>query len=341
MRKFILAIVLLLAVLFVIANFAEFKNITATLQRGDWRFLVAAFCVQLMWFASVGAAYKFNYRALGMEVSHQRLLRLAIASDFVSIIVPSGGLSGVSVFVSDAQNRGDSTARAAVAGVLNTLFDYTAFLFILGIGTLVLIHRSDLSWAQITASVYLILIAAGLGTLLLLGMRSARQLGNVLFWLAHRLNRLLWPFIKRNYLSEEQARGFAHDAAEGIQCLRQEPRRMALPLLFALCSKLLLISILTLSFLAFKVPFSAGTIIAGFGTSYLFLVVSPVPAGIGVFEGAMTLAFNSLHVTLADAAVVTLTYRAVTFWFPLILGYPIFHSINAIKPKAIPSSQDS
>ena len=114
---------------------------------------------------------------------------------------------------------------------------------------------------------------------------------------------------------------------------------MALPLLFALCSKLLLITILTLSFLAFQVPFSAGTIIAGFSISYLFLVISPVPAGIGVFEGAMTLALSSLHITLAEAAIITLTYRAVTFWFPLILGYPIFRSINKIKPQNILTSQ--
>jgi len=78
-----------------------------------------------------------------------------------------------------------------------------------------------LSWAQVTASVYLVLIAGGLGTLLLLGMRSARQLGDVLFWLAHHLNRLLWPFIKHNYLSEEQARSLlSMPQKESIACAR-------------------------------------------------------------------------------------------------------------------------
>jgi len=68
-----------------------------------------------------------------MEVSHQRLLRLAIASDFVSIVVPSAGLSGVSVFISDARNRGDSAARAAVAGVLQYPFSIHGFLVHSGI----------------------------------------------------------------------------------------------------------------------------------------------------------------------------------------------------------------
>jgi uncharacterized protein (TIRG00374 family) len=275
-----------------------------------------------------------------MEVKHLRLLRLAVASDFVNIVVPSAGLSGVSIFVGDARVRGDSQARAAVAGVLNTLFDYTALLCVLVIGIIVLFRRSDLNWAEISASSLLLLMAIGLATLLYLGMRSARLLGNVLFWLAHRINRLFWPFIKRNYLPEDQARSFANDAADGIQLLRLEPRNMALPLLFALCNKLLLISVLALSFLAFQVPFSAGTVIAGFSISYLFMMISPTPSGIGVFEGALTLVLNSLQITLAEAAVVTLTYRAVTFWFPLILGYPVFHSVNSAKPKPLPSSPE-
>jgi uncharacterized protein (TIRG00374 family) len=328
MRKLILGVVLLLGVYFVITNFAEFEKVTATIRRGDWRFIALAFIAQCLWFVSVGAAYKFIYKGLGVEVSHWRLLRLSIACDFVNIIVPSAGISGVSVFINDARQRGQSPARAAVAGALNTLFDYTAFLCILLLGIIILVRRSDLGWPQVIASIYLFTIAIGLTILLYLGMRSARLLGNALYWLAHRVNRLLWPFIKRNYLSEDQARSFAHDAAEGIQILKSHPRQMALPLFFALCNKLLLISILALSFLAFKVPFTVGTIIAGFSTSYLFLVISPTPSGIGVFEGALTLSLSSLFVTLADAAVITLTYRAATFWFPLILGFPIFRSLN-------------
>jgi uncharacterized protein (TIRG00374 family) len=73
-------------------------------------------------------------------------------------------------------------------------------------------------------------------------------------------------------------------------------------------------------FLAFQVPFSIETIIGGFAISYLFLIVSPTPSGIGIVEGIMPLALTSLRVPWSEAVVITLAYRAVTFWFPLAVG---------------------
>jgi uncharacterized protein (TIRG00374 family) len=321
MRRIILAVIIFVGVLFVISNFAEFEKIILTLQRGNWLIIFLALIAQLLWYAAVAAGFKAIYWMLGMPVQHLRLLRLAIVGDFMNIVFPSVGISGVGVFISDAQQRGQSPARAAVAGALYTLFDYVAFLCFLVVGMIVLVRHNDLNWPEIVASIYLVSVALVLSVLLYLGMRSASALGTALGWLAHRVNRLLFPFLKRNYVSEEHALTFASDAADGIQILRHQPRLMVWPFLFAILSKSLLVAILTLSFLAFQVPFSLGTIIASFTTSYLFLLISPTPAGVGVFEGAMTLSLTSLHVILAEAAVITLTYRAITFWFPLLLGF--------------------
>ncbi len=73
-------------------------------------------------------------------------------------------------------------------------------------------------------------------------------------------------------------------------------------------------------FLAFQVPFSAGTIIGGFAISYLFLIVSPTPSGIGIVEGVMPLALSSLRVEWSQAVIITLAYRGITFWIPLGIG---------------------
>ena len=47
-------------------------------------------------------------------------------------------------------------------------------------------------------------------------------------------------------------------------------------------------------FFAFDVDFTPATVVAGFSIAYLFLIVSPTPAGIGIVEGVMTVAL-SLH----------------------------------------------
>ena len=91
-------------------------------------------------------------------------------------------------------------------------------------------------------------------------------------------------------------------------------------MLYALNNKAILIVIMLLMFLAFKVPFSAGTIIGGFAIGYLFLIVSITPSGIGIMESVLALALNSLGVAWSQAVIITLAYRAVTLWFPLAMG---------------------
>ena len=61
-RKFLIAIILMLGILFVIGRAAELESIVATIQQGDWRFLVAALVLWLAWLVSVAACFRGIYR---------------------------------------------------------------------------------------------------------------------------------------------------------------------------------------------------------------------------------------------------------------------------------------
>jgi uncharacterized protein (TIRG00374 family) len=95
--------------------------------------------------------------------------------------------------------------------------------------------------------------------------------------------------------------------------------------------------VLVFSFLSFEVPFSAGTIIAGFSIAYLFLIVSPTPSGIGIVEGLMPIGLSSLGVDWSQAVVITITYRTVTFWVPFGIGAWAFRSLHTLgeEPSAV------
>jgi len=184
----------------------------------------------------------------------------------------------------------------------------------------VLFRRNDLNLPELIASFILFLLAMVIASLLYLGMRSAETLGSVLAWMARQVNRVLFPFLHRQYLSEQRAIEFAHDAAEGLRELQKKPKDLILPLLLALSSKTLLILVLFLMFMAFKVPLSIGTLIAGFSIGYLFLIISPTPAGLGFVESGLTLALASMYVPLSAAAVIVIAYRGYTFWLPFAIG---------------------
>ncbi|MGB9674406.1 MAG: lysylphosphatidylglycerol synthase transmembrane domain-containing protein, partial [Anaerolineales bacterium] len=222
-----------------------------------------------------------------------------------------------------------------LAGILFLLLDYAAFLCVLTLGLFVLFRRNDLNAPEIIASLILFFLALGLGSMIYIGMRSSTALGKILAWFARKINSILYPLIHRKYLSEERAISFSNEVAEGLIVLRENPRKLILPFLHNLLNKILLVFILFLIFVAFKAPISLGTIIAGWSMGYLFMIISPTPAGIGFVEGAMTLTISSFYISLSAATILSLAYRGVVFWFPLLIGFLAFRNLGNIEKPSL------
>jgi hypothetical protein len=247
----------------------------------------------------------------------------------------------MAIFLDDGKQRKLPTGRITVVGALFVLYDYFAFLCLLALGWLVLIRRNNLNAGEITASFVMLGLAVGLTLLLYLGYRSGERLGRALAGMARLINRLLTPFIHRPYLNEESAYHYAREISDGLTTIKGKRKEMVWPFLFALNNKAILLIILALSFLTFEIPFTIGTLIAGLSVAYLFVIVSPTPAGLGFVEGALALALSSMGMTLGSAALITLTYRAVTFWFPLAIGALAFrHLQTSRKPVVEADSMD-
>jgi len=320
MRKFILIVLTFLAAGVVFLSFGELESIVRTLRHGNFWFLLLAILIQSGWFLVSGSTYLSLYRLLHMDGILSKITLLFAAANFVSTVAPSAGMGGVVVFFNDASRNGQSPGKITVISVLYIFVDYIAFLFVLTLGLIVLFRRNDLDPGEIAASAIIFGIAFTLGFLLFLGSRSAMALGNALASMARLVNRLVRPFFHDDYLSEARAHEFAHEMAADLKSLPERPRSLIKPMLLAFANKTLLMCVLAACFLAFQVPFSIETIIGGFAISYLFLIVSPTPSGIGIVEGIMPLALTSLRVPWSEAVVITLAYRAVTFWFPLAIG---------------------
>ncbi len=334
MRKLIVFVILFLAVSLVIFSFSELQHVIETLQRAHPWFLALALLVQAMWFIVLGLIFYSIYHALGLTESKRRLTLIAAASGFVSIVTPSAGVGGLALFVADGRARGLPTGKITVAGALYLLLDQAAFLCVLGVAMLVLIRRQNLGAGEITASLILLASASVQAFLFFLGYRSAEALGEALARLARLVNRIVGPFIHREYLSEARAHGFAREIAEGLVSLPKRRHTLIQPFLLSLANKVLLMGVLVCSFLSFDVPFTAGTIVGGFAIGYLFLIVSPTPSGIGVVEGVMAIALASLRVDFSQAVIITLAYRGVTFWIPIAVGALAFRALEAQGTKA-------
>jgi uncharacterized protein (TIRG00374 family) len=254
---------------------------------------------------------------------------MATAATFVNLVTPSSGIGGLAVFLSEARQRKLSTGRVMVVGILYVLYEYVALFVALAAGFSVLARLGKLNAAELAAAGFLLVLAVSIGTGLVVGYRSTRQLGNLLAWLAKMVNRLLRPFLHREYLNVASAYTFSNELTDGLSSLRTAKLgQILLPLVFTLINKLLLILVLALAFLALDTPVSSSTILAGFSVGHLFVFASPTPSGIGFVDSILPVALSSLDVPFPRAVLVALVYRAVTFWLPLVLGALAFRVLQ-------------
>ena len=69
---------------------------------------------------------------------------------------------------------------------------------------------------------------------------------------------------------------------------------------------------------------SLGMLLTGYGLPLLLgKMAFMVPGGVGIVESTMTGLYASLGVPNAVTVVVVLTYRVLSFWLPLLLGFPM------------------
>ena len=335
MRNFLIAVALLMGMLFIFSNFAELEPILATLQRGDWRFLALAVGVWLIWSLNIAASYRAIYRALNLTIPIGPLWLAAVAANFVNVVTPSGGVGGLAVLLDYSKKLGVSSGKAVVASVLHLVFEYLGLICAIALGLIVLVRRDSLNLPEITATVILIAVTGVIGSVLFLGMRSEKAMADLLVKLTGIANRVMWPFLRRDYLDPNHGRAFAHEASDGLMKLRKKPSDLLWIFGLSLSNKALMLTIFFLMFVAFQVPFSTGTLIGGFSIAYLFTIVSPTPGGIGLVESFLTITLRSLNVSLGSAAVITLAYRGVTFWVPLLLGLLSMRWIAATRQSGI------
>ena len=329
----IIIVVLVLGGLFIYSRIAEVKDTAETIRNGHLGYILLAVVLEILWLLNVALSFRSIFKSMGMDIPYERMIIACAAANFVNVVTSTGGMGGIAVLVSEARRRGFSSGRVTMAGFVYLLFDYMGFMVLLATGLFVLIRRNNITGTQIIASVVFVAFTILFVFLIGLGMRSGTSLGNALSWMARRGNKIMFPFLKRDYFSEQRAVYFAHEGAEGLNLLRQQPKNLVLPAVLGLTTKFILLAILLLMFLAFDIPFSPGTIIGGFSIGYLFFIVSPTPAGIGFVEGAMTIGLRTLNVPIGAAAVIALAYRGITFWLPLLFGMFAFRWLDTGDKK--------
>jgi hypothetical protein len=330
-RRWVLWLLIFAFIGVVISRFEEVRTLAVTLSHGHWEWVAAAALGQLLFYVLYAAIYEVSFSTVGVHSRILDLLPVVFVSIFVNVAVPTGGTSGLALFVDDASRRGQSPARTAAGLLLVLAADFSAFTVLLGLGLANLATLRDLKDYELTASSMLLVVIAGLATALFLGLWRPWMLLHLLKIAQKTVSRVGNWLRRGDLLSEHWAADNAMEFAAASAAIAAHPIKLAKAFAVALIAHIVNFGSLYALFLAFYQPIPPGSLLSGYTIGNLFWIISITPQGIGIVEGIMTLVFVSLSVPVGLAAIIVIAYRGLGFWLPLIVGFFLLHHVRSFK----------
>jgi phosphatidylglycerol lysyltransferase len=319
----------------ILTHLNEVEHLLATLQQGRPAWIAAAAAVQVVYYVVYAGLYASAFRSVDVDSRLTGMLPLVFTSLFVNVVTPTGGATGAAVFIDDASRRGQSAARATTGTLLVQLVDSSAFALVLTAGLAYLLAYHDLKPYEVAASLALLVFVAVLGTALGLAPWRVELIQRLLAAVQCVVERVAGWLHRAEVLSSDWAYRTSGEFKLAAQALRTHPARLMGTFGIALLGHGLDMLSLWLLFHAFGQAVSPGVLVAGYAIGILFWIVSVTPQGIGVVEGVMALVLVSLGVPSAKATVVSLAFRGLTFWLPLLVGAVTMQRLSVGRSQTV------
>ena len=306
---------------FVLGQFMSARALDLDLSRADWRWAAVALAMQMLFFLLYGGLYRYAFRAVGVTSEALHLVLVLLASIFVKTVLPLTAAPAAAVFIDDAAARGQSGARTAVGLVVVLIVDLVMALPFVAAGALALVLSARLvAFALAGTALFVAFIAVLLILVALAGLRPAvleALLGACRAVVNHGARLIGRPSL----LADDWAQHTADQLVAAVTSVPRHPRDIAVAAGHSLLLHVANLVGLGALFVTFGQRLDPAALLAGFGMSIVFFVVTIVPDGIGAVEGAMALVFVQLGMTPTAAILVTLAYRVLNVWLPVAIGF--------------------
>ncbi|MCL4832398.1 MAG: bifunctional lysylphosphatidylglycerol flippase/synthetase MprF [Caldilineaceae bacterium] len=328
MRRWLFPLLALAAVWIVFAQMAELENLAVTVSQGSWRWLLVGMALQIVYYLGLAVSYHAALAAVDVPGRLRDIIAVTLAGIYVNTVAPVGGAANAALFVDDAARRGHSRTRAAMGLLVQMVADYGAFCLLLVIGLAVMLQSGTLHWYEITASLVLLLYIGGMTLTLTLGLWRPKWL-HAVFAYIHRITNAIGGWFRRpSLLVEDWSERNAEEFIETSHRLVAQPGHLARTVLICVAAHIVNLASLCAVFLAFhqEVPFQI--LIAGYAMTMLFWIISPTSNGVGIVEGLMPVMLVSLGIPSASAVIISLTYRGIGFWLPMLVGFVLLRRLR-------------
>lgn len=314
--RYLLPLLLLgLAVHLILPQLATFEHSLQVIkQMAPWALALAG-AMQVFSYLGSGYLLKTLVAIVGQHLSVVRGTIIFTAAASVGL-VGGGPVGNIAVTYRWMLADGISPEGATLTGWLPTLFYDAALTAISAFGLVHLLILHELSTLQAVGfglTLLLLILVAGA---VAWGMRHRSQLTALAVRLAGR-----WAALRHRPFDPATVEANTGRWFGAWDALRTGSWRG--PALGAMLNTVFDMLTLYFLFVAAGHAVSPGVLLAGYGLPLLLGKVSFLPGGVGIVEATMAALYNGLGVPNAVTVVVILTYRFLSFWMPLLVGFPL------------------
>jgi uncharacterized protein (TIRG00374 family) len=312
---------------------ADFGNVIDLVKGANLIWLIIALILQTVYMILNGKLYHMALRIVGYRLKFISTVESYFSSLFFAVATPIGGVGAVA-YLSRlySKDKVNSFGGAVAAVLMTTTVFYTGFMLIF-LPALIYLDNVDsyvFFLASIAGGIFLAVII-GLYLVFFITVRKPLTIKKLFFKLRDFYQRV--GRVKEGSLfslSDDILEKNLQDFILATLAIRHVKRKRDILKLFLLgiFVNLWQLLILALVFKAFNIEIGFVPLSIVYSIFYVFTVISPTPSGIGFVEGIVQIVMVALGVPGAASLVVTLVYRAIVAWYPVLAGFIIFKKMN-------------
>jgi uncharacterized protein (TIRG00374 family) len=307
---------LALLVYFFLPLVGEIKEAAALFRSADWKWFWIAIGIQVISYAFLTWLNALSLLPFPGRISFLRLAGVLTSMAFISVAIPSAGLSGVALRVHLLRKYRYAPEESLFSLAVETTMELVALasVAILGIGYL--LRRGGLSPTEVALlSIVGIAILVGIWSgwrLINHRQRSQAILHRFSSWW-NRVGTRLHTF--DGPLMEQRLSVFQDNLARY--------RAISLGALFVAAYGKVILDVLTMGacFYMFNYPIPPATLFVGYGLTLTLSGLTAVPGGLAMTDAFVPVIFSWLNVPGAVAIAAGLTYRLIAFWMVRFAGF--------------------
>lgn len=327
-QKLFAGLIIIIVLAVVLLRGDELGELVETIQRGTLWPLLIAVATQLCKYFAQSFAYSNSFAAVEEKMRARDTLPLVFGTFFMNTIAPSLNTAGMALVVNDARQRGISPGKATSAAILMQMSIESGFATIMLVGFAVLAVTGNLDPWWFLLGLFVLLMIAIMGGILVFGRKRPKQLVKMLKPIERFVNRILKRF-KRHPLQPWVER-IVVSFGDAAGLIVKNPKTILKVYGFSFLASSCELMCFCLVGVAFGVDMIQA-LICGYVIATLFAMISITPQGVGVVEAAVLVLFTSFNVSGATGMAIALVYRGLVFWMPFLIGAVMIQRTKSFK----------